>query len=137
MLLILLMLGCLNSKEECNETRSDQTGSYEMKTDWESGNCGGIGDLEVKVDRGIVYVDESIGCTLTEQSWEPETCTTRSVHDCNDGVWAMNMRWQVTSTGEGELSGRLEAWMLDIYGYECEGSWTFKATKLDQPDTGE
>ena len=137
MFFLLVLLGCEAEKiEPCTSSQEAQTGLYQIETETVDGNCGSIGDLEAEVINGIVQVDESIGCSLTSERWEQDTCTTHSVQDCDDGVWTMNMRWEVI--GSGDLSGRLQAYMLDIYGYECQGLWSFEAEKIDVvlEDTG-
>lgn len=118
--------------EECEYSRSDLSGSYEMITDEVSGDCGRIGSMLVKMENGVIEVADGLGCELTRSSWNGFICEANSVLDCDDGQWVMRLDWKVKVSEDGSLSGTLKTKMDRWSGiYTCESQYEFAAERTE------
>tara|TARA_Y100001938_G_C7965572_1_gene366629 strand:+ start:254 stop:688 length:435 start_codon:yes stop_codon:yes gene_type:complete len=135
-LLAVVLTGCTSTEinDNCKTSRYDQTGTYQMYTKEVSGNCGSLGNLKIDIDDGIVNINETFGCELSEDSWNSESCLTESVHYCDDGEWVMKLTWSVESLSKdsSKIIGNLSADMKRFsVAYFCSSKYKFEADKLE------
>ena len=131
---VVILAGCtpLEVSDNCISGPKAQTGTYEMKTREVSGDCGKLGDLQVKIDEGIVLINEQFGCELRKDDWNNEICAAESNFYCDDGEWIMKLRWSVTSTKQdgSKLQGDLVATMQRFrVAYSCSSEYKFEAER--------
>lgn len=134
LLSVIFLAGCASSEvvDNCETSQDDQTGTYQMVTREISGNCGRLGDLQVKIDEGVVLINEQFGCELREDDWNSEICASESIFYCDDGEWIMKLRWTVISeTNNGDkLIGDLIADMNRFsVAYSCSSEYKFEAER--------
>ena len=116
----------------CPTFQEDQTGTYKMVTREIDGDCGRLGDLEVKIDEGVVIINNRFGCELREDYWNDKICATESIFYCDDGEWIMKLNWVVKSITENsdQLIGDLSAVMQRFsVAYSCESEYKFEAVR--------
>ena len=118
--------------DNCLTSQEDQTGLYKMVTREISGDCGRLGDLEVKIDEGVVIINDRFGCEIREEYWNNNVCATESIFYCDDGEWIMKLNWTVKSATENseQLFGDLSAVMQRFsVAYSCESQYKFEAAR--------
>ena len=135
-LLAFILVGCgsLEIADNCVTSQDNQTGTYQMITREVSGDCGRLGDLQVKIDEGVVLINEQFGCELREDEWNSEICASESIFYCDDGEWIMKLRWTVISeTNNGDkLFGDLSATMQRFnVAYSCSSEYKFEAERSE------
>ena len=124
-----LFIGCATPEPNCALNQQSQTGLYSMFLTEESGDCGALGHAEVEVGNGIPLLGAS-QCIVSEGEWTQAACNTRSVVDCDDGIWVLHLEWNVHSVDASSetLAGTLSAEMDKWDGiYTCTGDYSFKA----------
>mgnify|MGYP001269723579 CR=1 FL=1 len=128
----MIMCTGTNIIDDCVASQEDQTGLYKMVTREISGDCGRLGELDVKIDEGVVIINDRFGCELREDYWNGEICATESIFYCDDGEWIMKLNWTVGSATENseQLFGDLSAVMQRFsVAYSCESQYKFEAVR--------
>ena len=115
--------------EPCTVERDTLTGEYALQmNELEGGECGGMGLLHVRVEKGVVRPAERVGCQLRTEDWEQAVCTNHSVFDCDDGDWKMRLEWTVIGRQDlsegirGELYAEMDRWEGL---YTCSSTYSF------------
>ncbi len=132
------LLGCGQVADDANSNISDEpctveqqslTGEYLLDVqEVEGGDCGGMGDLPVHLNEGVIQPDARVGCAQESDFWEQEVCTNRTTFVCDDGEWKMRLEWTVVgdADSQGGIRGELYAEMDRWNGiYTCSSTYVF------------
>ena len=113
--------------------QEDQSGQYIMSISVEESDCGSYPLLEVKIEDGIIYPAQDVGCGLESSIWDRAECSTTTQFSCEDATFRMFLEWKLISHVEDKrrISGKLYLTMEELQtGDSCEGWYNLNSRKV-------
>tara|TARA_Y100001973_G_scaffold106673_1_gene186382 strand:+ start:1198 stop:1617 length:420 start_codon:yes stop_codon:yes gene_type:complete len=131
-IILLTVAACQDPIVVCDYEKETISGEYKLETMEVDGDCGSAGTLNVAVESGVASPVDWAGCRLVSESWIQGSCTSKSVFECDDGVWQMQLEWSIIASVENaqNITGELYAEMSKWNGlYTCSSTYAFEGNK--------